>query len=210
MKTLKNLAKLAFLIALLTGCAHENSKEMASAAIPSAAVPSAAVPSAAIVRPSGYVMVREYVDSVKTDHGDEYRKVQYGWDYAQGVAVQRISSMDGKLISTQSQPNLTLETTPNELEFAIALVRQHPELADIAQQADALIYGGFSLTTDPSEESSDAANVECGAKSRCIHIIISGGQDGEKSLGHAIVNLASGRVVDAHYRGEKTFVSKVK
>ena len=189
-----NNVRIGLTIAVLSGCAHQNSIKTTTA----------------VARPSGFVLVREYVDSVKTDHGDEYRKVQYGWDYDQGVAVQRISNMDDKLISTRAEPNLTLETTPNELEYAYSLIRQHPDLRKIASQKDALLHGGFSLTTDPNEVNSGPANSQCGLKSRCIHIIISGGLDGEKSLAHAIVNLASGLIVDAHYRGEKSFVSKVK
>lgn len=196
MKTLTRCAIFGAAIALISGCAHDLSNTETSAAT--------------VARPKGYVLVREYVDSIKTDHGDEYRRVQYGWDYDQGAAVQRISSMDDKLISALIEPNLTLATTAKELEYAFALVRQHPELSKIANRKDANIYGGFALKTDPNEVSSSPANVACGAKSRCIHVIISGGLDGEASLAHAIVNLASGHVVDAHYRGSKSFVSKAK
>lgn len=196
---LVNLAALGFAMALFFGCTPQNSKQVASAAAVTTTP-----------RPSGYVIVREYVDSVKTDHGDEYQKVQYGWDYAQGLAVQRISSMEGKLISVQTEPDLTLETTPKELEYAFELVRLHPALSAIAKRPDARIYGGFSLKTDPRDVSATPANAACGAKSRCIHVIISGGLTGEESLAHAIVNLASGLVVDANYRGEDAIVSKVK
>lgn len=196
MKTLTKWAVFGGAIALISGCAHQMRNPDTSAAT--------------FARPKGYVMVREYVDSVKTDHGDEYQKVQYGWDYDQGLAVQRISSMDGKLISAQAEPDLTLETTPNELEYAFELVRLHPELSAIAKRSDARIYGGFSLKTDPRDLSNTPANLACGAKSRCIHVIISGGVTGEKSLAHAIVNLASGSVVDANYRGEEAIVGKMK
>ncbi len=195
MKILTSLLGFGCTIALFSGCAHRTASEALSAGI---------------ARPSGYVMVREYVDSVKTERGDEYQKVQYGWDYDQGVAMQRISSMDGKLIRAQAEPDLTLETTPNELEYAFNLVRQHPALSNLAKRADARIYGGFSLKTDPRDIASTPANAACGAKSRCIHVIISGGQTGEESLAHAIVNLASGAVVDANYRGESAVVTKLK
>lgn len=199
MKTLTILAGFAFSIALLTGCAHENTKDVVSNA----------VTKTSIARPSGYVMVREYVDSVKTERGDEYQKVQYGWDYDQGSAVLRISTMDDKLISALAEPDLTLETTPNELEYAFELVRKDPALIEVANRADARLYGGFSFTTDP-RDAATSANSACGAKSRCIHVIISGGINGEDSLAHAIVNLASGLVVDANYRGEDAVVSKLK
>ena len=196
MKTRSSKAALGLVIALLSSCAHQTRSKAAN--------------DATSARPTGYVLVREYVDSVKTQHGDEYQKVQYGWDYDQGVAVRRISNMSGKLISAQAEPNLTLETTPNELAYAFSLVRLHPELSSVTTRTDALMHGGFSLTTDPTEVISSAANTACGAKSRCIHVIISGGIDGEKSLAHAIVNLASGIIVDANYRGENSFISRVK
>ena len=195
MKILTSLLGFGCTIALFSGCAHRTASEALGADI---------------ARPSGYVMVREYVDSVKTERGDEYQKVQYGWDYDQGVAMQRISKMDGTLISAHAEPDLTLETTPNELEYAFDLVRKHPELSDFAKRADARFYGGFSHKTDPRDIASTPANVACGALSRCIHVIISGGVTGEQSLAHAIVNLASGLVVDANYRGESAVVSKLK
>lgn len=202
MKKIANFIGFGIALALVCGCAQQTPKVVASAA----AIPEVT----AVARPKGYVMVREYVDSVKTDHGDEYQKVQYGWDYDQGLAVQRISDMDGKLISAQAEPDLTLETTPNELAYAFELVRLQPELSAIAKRPDARIYGGFSLKTDPRDVSTTPANAACGAKSRCIHVIISGGLTGEESLAHAIVNLASGLVVDANYRGELAVVSKIK
>lgn len=195
MNRLKYPAAMGVAIALLSGCVHKESLETQSVAT--------------IARPSGYVMVREYVDSVKTERGDEYQKVQYGWDYDQGCAILRISTMDDKLISESAEPDLTLETTPNELEYAFELVRNDPALSGIAKRADSRLYGGFSLTTDPRDLTTPA-NKACGAKSRCIHVIISGGINGEESLAHAIVNLASGLVVDANYRGEDAIVSKLK
>ena len=195
MKTLSHFFGIGVAVTLFLGCAHRSNSEAATTTP---------------TRPSGYVMVREYVDSVKTDRGDVYQKVQYGWDYDQGLAMQRIFSMDGKLISAQAEPNLTLETTPLELEYAFALVRALPELRAFTKRADARFYGGFSLKTDPRDLSASPANAACGAKSRCIHVIISGGQTGEESLAHAIVNLATGKVVDANYRGDGSVVSKIK
>jgi hypothetical protein len=162
-------------------------------------------------KPSGFVLVREYVDSVKTDAGDVYQKVQYGWDYDQGVAVERIyrlqeqsgriSDNANKLISEQAQPGLTLKTTEAELQYAYALVRSHRDLKIVCMRQDARFYGGFSLRND------DVSN-RCGVKSRCIHVIVSGGPNGEEALVHAIVDLALGQVIDAHYQGSEELANK--
>ncbi len=161
-------------------------------------------------RPAGFVLVREYVDSVKTPHGDEYQRVQYGWDYDQKVAIQRISKLDGSLISVDAQPNLTLATTPDELAFAFKLVREHAALKALAARADAQIYGGFILTSAPHAGNLSAANRLCTKGSRCVHVIISGGSEGQEPLAHAIVDLARGQVVDADYRGVAAVMSKIK
>ena len=44
-------------------------------------------------KPTGFVLAREYVDSIKYKSGDQYRKIQYGWDYATGMAVIRTFDM---------------------------------------------------------------------------------------------------------------------
>ena len=155
-------------------------------------------------RPHGFVLVREYVDSVKSGSEDVYQKVQYGWDYDKGMAVERIYSMQDALIREEDQPTLTLETTSAELDYAFDLVRQHPALKKICSRADARFYGGFSLReNDPTKQKADHA-ARCAAKSRCIHIIVSGGPNGEEPLAHAIVDLMLGSVVDPSYEGEKS------
>jgi hypothetical protein len=176
----------AFLIplALLAACAHEGLKKD-------------------IAAPTGFVLVREYIDSVKTAAGDSYQKIQYGWDYQRGVAVQRFISMDGTFLSESLEPGLTLETTPAELEYAFALVRKDAVLASIVARKDARFYGGFSLRVPATQaENGVPADSACRAKSRCIHVVVSAGHDGEVSLAHAIVDLAAQKVVDPLYRGD--------
>lgn len=156
--------------------------------------------------PSGFVLLREYVDSVKTPSGDQYQKVQYGWDYDQGSAVQKFFSLDGALIREEVQPGITLATSPAELEYAFALVRAEPSLQSVIERSDVRIYGGFSYREPDAK--SGAAALACGAKSRCIHVILSGGVDGEVALGHAIVDLASRKVVDPKYQGDEQTVER--
>jgi len=167
---------LAAALALITGCAHQ----------------SANVPA----QPSGFVLVREYVDAIKSETGDQYQKVQYGWDYDSGVAVKKSFELDGTAIAVEDYPGQTLSTSASELEYAFALVRVHPQLRAASERADAKMYGGFAFRNG---EGGSVAERYCRAKSRCLHVMISAGRAGEVFLGHAIVDLASGKVVDPNY-----------
>jgi hypothetical protein len=150
--------------------------------------------------PTGIVVVRDYVDSIKTSSGDVYRKVQYAWDYTRNVAIIRQYQLDGTLISIDDEPALTLETTDAELAYAFSLVRNDPQLGSIARQKGTRLYGGFSLRVASLAPSSDrAADNHCRAKTRCIHVMMSGGKDGELALGHAIVDLSVHKIVDHQY-----------
>ena len=150
-------------------------------------------------RPSGFVSVREYVDSVKTDHGDQYQNVQYGWDYDRGVAMERITTLEGELVSENEQPALTLRATEAEMDYAYALVRADPRLKQTAIRKDARFYGGFSFA---DREHLDDPTRPCQEKSRCVHVMVSGGPNGEENIAHAIVDLALGQVVIANYKGQ--------
>lgn len=159
-----------------------------------------------LVKPSGFVLVREYVDSIKSETGDQYQKVQYGWDYDLGSAKIRTYSMEGKLLSDEAAPDLTLNTSDSELAYAFALVRSHPNLKAASARPDATLYGGFSYRY--GDDKSPAAAL-CRAKSRCVHVFISGGISGETLYAQAIVDLASGKVVDPNFTAaNKTPFSK--
>jgi len=112
--------------------------------------------------PKGYVIVRSYVDRFTFPHGDELRRIEYGWDYDRGEAEQRIYTLDGEPLARIPQPGLTLELTDAELERALALVRRHPRLATIAAAPDIELYGGFSLREPGSI---------CDRGSRCVHVM---------------------------------------
>lgn len=141
-------------------------------------------------RPTGYVLVRSYVDRFTLDGGEELRRVEYGWDYGRGEAEQRIYSMDGELLERIPQPGLTLELTEPELQRALALVRQHPKLAKIAAAPDLELHGGFSKREPGSL---------CDRGSRCVHVMGAGPEGGARL--HAIVDLALDRVIDPEYQG---------
>jgi hypothetical protein len=137
--------------------------------------------------PKGFVLVREFVDSVKTPRGDEYQRVVFGWDYDAGVAIEKREHLDGRLISQEPQPALTMITTPEELAYAFWLAKSHPVIAPAMARADSIVSGGFSY-----REAKDPA---CFERSRCVHVIVSGGNNGEVPLAHAIIDLMTRRVV---------------
>jgi hypothetical protein len=141
----------------------------------------------------GLVVVRSYEDRFRLDDGtDEIRRVEYAWDYDQGVAVETIYRRDGKVLQRQPMPGLTLQPTAAELEHAYRLVREAPELRTITRRPDLSLTGGFSLR-EPDHR-------HCAAQSRCVHIMGTTPPDDRVVL-HAIVDLMSNRVVDPHYDG---------
>lgn len=140
-------------------------------------------------RASGVVLVRSYDDEFKIDGKDVRVHVEYAWDYSRGIAIERITTPDGALVSLTDQPELTLNLTDAEKEYAFDLARADPEIGPQVASADH-VYGGFSY-----RESSDAA---CGYGSRCVHVVASAG-DGWRKLVHAIVDLQTGRVVHPHF-----------
>lgn len=140
-------------------------------------------------RASGVVLVRSYDDEFKIDGKDVRVHVEYAWDYSRGIATERITTPDGALVSLTDQPELTLNLTDAEKEYAFDLARADPEIGPQVASADH-VYGGFSY-----REASDAA---CGYGSRCVHVVASAG-DGWRKLVHAIVDLQTGRVVHPHF-----------
>jgi hypothetical protein len=140
-------------------------------------------------RASGLVLVRSYNDEFKIDGGDVRVHVEYAWDYERGVAIERITRPDGTLVSLTDQPELTLNLTDAEKEYAFDLARAHPEIGPQIASADH-VYGGFSY-----REASDSA---CSYGSRCVHVVASAG-DGWRKLVHAIVDLQKGTVVHPHF-----------
>jgi hypothetical protein len=140
--------------------------------------------------PRGYVLVHDYVDSTKTATGDQYQRIEMGWSYDEKSAVRTIYSLDGKLLSRETMPAVTLRATDAEMEFAYALVRAEPSLQKQVRRKDAMFQGGFSLR-EPG--------TPCGEGSRCVHVMISDGIVGHALFAHAIVDLASGKIVEKHY-----------
>lgn len=133
-----------------------------------------------------YVPVRRYQD-VFTENGTNRKVyVEYGWDYRRGVSVETVYDVDGKPTRRVEQPGTMLNFTDRELELAIALAREHPQLKSELAADDLNFYAGFVFME------SDVPG--CGRKSRCVHVIVSAG-DGQRHVAHAIVDLMARKVV---------------
>lgn len=145
-------------------------------------------------RVSGVVIVRSYGDEFKIDGRDVKVTVEYGWDYNRSTAIERISTPEGVLISANEQPDLTLNLTDAEREYAFELAGKHPQLANQFKRAGH-VYGGFSY-----READDPA---CFRGSRCVHVVMST-TDGYRKLAHAIVDLQKGVVVHPNYEPDQT------
>lgn len=135
------------------------------------------------------LLIREYYDDVKLPGGEERWRVQYLWDYANGVAVQRIFNNDGSLQSLEPKPALTLHATEAEVEFAIELVKGDPVIAPHLT-SDATYHGGFSFR-EPTVPA-------CNMRSRCVHVFAVR-DNGNVRLVHSIVDLMTARVVIRDY-----------
>lgn len=137
------------------------------------------------------VVVRRYDDVFREKGADLPVTVEYVWDYARGVGVERVYTRDGKPYSQRDLPEQTLNFTDTEMELAFALAREHARLGPVLAQPGLRFYGGFAFreATDPG----------CGQRSRCVHVIVSGGNDGERPVAHAIVDLMQRVVVHPFY-----------
>lgn len=145
-------------------------------------------------RVSGVVVVRSYGDEFKIDGHDVPVNVAYAWDYDRAVAIERITDAQGQLMSLTDQPDLTLNLSDAEKDYAFELARTHPDLKQQMDGADH-VYGGFSYR--------EAGDPACFKGTRCVHVMASTG-DGWRKVAHAIVDLQTGTVVHPHYDDAKT------
>ncbi|WP_313914248.1 hypothetical protein [Tahibacter sp.] len=137
------------------------------------------------------VVVRRYDDVFSENGANLPVTVEYVWDYARGIGVERVYTRDGQPHSQRDLPEQTMNFTDAEMELAFALAREHAGLGPVLAQHGLRFYGGFAFreATDPG----------CGQRSRCVHVIVSGGNDGERPVAHAIVDLMKRVVVHPFY-----------
>lgn len=143
------------------------------------------------IRLPDIVVVRRYDDLFRENDADLPVTVEYAWDYARGVGIERVYTRDGKPHAQRDLPGQTLNFTDAEMELAFALAREHAALGAVLAQPGLRFYGGFAFlkADDPG----------CSTGSRCVHVIVSAGQDGQRPVAHAIVDLARRQVVHPFY-----------
>jgi len=133
------------------------------------------------------LVIRRY-DDVFSDHGKNLPvTVEYAWDYRRGLGIERVYTRDGQPYSQRDLPGQTMNFTDTEIELAFALAREDSGLQALLSQPDLRFYGGFAYR--------DLNDPGCGEASRCVHVIVSAGADGERAVAHAIVDLQQRKVV---------------
>lgn len=194
------------LAALLSGCAAAPPRSAAPVAAASAGPGSlgtvsgtagvagpqlSAARASADIRLPEVVVIRRYDDVFRDNGANLPVTVEYAWDYARGLGIERVYTRDGTPYSQRDLPGQTMNFTDAEMELAFALSREHAQLGPVLAQPDLRFYGGFAFR--------DAADPGCSDGSRCVHVIVSGGDDGQRPVAHAIVDLMRRRVVHPFY-----------
>jgi len=109
-------------------------------------------------------IVRSWPEPVTVDGKTALGRVEIAFDYDEGVAIERVISADGKVVSTvvRKKGEGAPRPTPEEIEEAKDMVRADAEIARIIDQANAELDGGFILNED--------AGKPCGPGTRCIQV----------------------------------------
>lgn len=136
------------------------------------------------------LVIRDYVDDLKTENGEVRQRFQYAWNYTRGIAQLRVFEMSGALVRVDDQPGLSLVATDAEKAFAYAAVRADPRWQGMYRD-DSTFYGGFIFR--PKQ------HPICGPGARCIHVFASDTGGAHTTL-HVIYDLMSGymEVAAAH------------
>ncbi len=129
------------------------------------------------------LIARDYLDEIKLDGGTVQRRYQYAWNYSRSIAQERVFDIEGKQISLNDMPALSLSATKQEQNYAFSLVRADKRWASYLPPGSTL-YGGF-IYREPE-------NPQCSTHSRCIHVFASN-DSGQSTTLHVIVNLISGQ-----------------
>lgn len=143
-------------------------------------------------RMSGYVIARRHSDFAFVDGVEQRREVEYGWDYARGIALRKTFDVNGHLLKTKEMTGGDLALTEVEGERARHLVRTQPALGPIVNKPDVVIWAGGFAFRKPGDP-------YCDRGSRCIHVIAAA-DHGDTAVAHAIVDLQSDRVVYPFYQ----------
>ncbi len=144
----------------------------------------------------GYQPIRRTQDFYTYGEKNVPVVVEHGWDYDNGVARETVFDLaTGKVISKTDKPGATLNVSDQEVELAIALLREDARLKDLLSTPKLNFYAGFSYR--------DATDPPCYERSRCVHVIVSAGDDGQRHIAHSIVDLATRRVIHPFYEPDR-------
>ncbi len=134
-----------------------------------------------------------YEHEVKTDAGEQWQRVEYGWDYTDAVAYELTTDLDGNKLMFRQVPGQILRATDREQQIAVDMVRRHPALAETAATPGAVFEGGFILM--------ERDHPHCHLKSRCVYVLVST-ENGRNKIIQAIVDLQTEQVVDPKFDPE--------
>ena len=135
-------------------------------------------------------IIRSWEEPVKTDRGEEIRRVEVAFDYAQGTPVRRTYDADGRLLTTEATDEMP---QPSEAEIAEAasIIEADAELAPLLAESGATIEGGFTYLQEDFKEPLAA----CGPGARCLQLDLVAPSRTE-SVRFVVVDLATRQVVE--------------
>jgi hypothetical protein len=135
-------------------------------------------------------VTRVYEHEVKTEQGNQWQRVEYGWDYTDAVAYELTTDLEGNRLAFRQLPGQVLRATEREQQVAGDLVRRHPGLAEAAATPGAIFHSGFILM--------ERDHPHCHLGSRCVYVLVVT-DNGNNKIVQAIVDLQTAQVVDPYF-----------
>lgn len=138
---------------------------------------------------TGTEVMSEWTESVKTDKGKQFRRYEAVYDWDTGMTHRRSYDADGVLVSTRTIARAPTPS-PDEIEEAIAIVRDNPDVIEIQRRQTGIqIEGGFIIQQTKAQG-------PCHTNARCLQIFLF---DGENVVRHMLVDLRTNTIVDHDY-----------
>jgi hypothetical protein len=137
----------------------------------------------------GTMLLGEWVDAVKTDHGKEARRYRLVYEWDTGLTHEYVYAMSGELVSERRYRGAP-SPSPDEVEEAAAIVRADPEIAQILRGQPGLsLQGGFPMNQARGEG-------PCTQRTRCLQMLLF---DGDNVVRHLLVDLRTGSIIERDY-----------
>jgi hypothetical protein len=110
-------------------------------------------------------LLRSWEEPVKSDAGEQTRRVDVLVDYAAGQAWERFTSPSGQPLGRMAIAVGSPRPSQEEIAEAFQLVRRAPELALTFKRYPSLVLeGGFILQEPPGSP--------CNPQTRCLHVFL--------------------------------------